>query len=609
MLALGIGATTAMFTVVDSVLLRALPYANPAELVEIWETFPHWHGRPVLDAQWNRIPLSYAEYRRVGGLTDVLESVGAASWQSEVSLTGLGDPLTVSVAHGSASLLPLLGLRPALGRWFLPGEDGPGARQIAVIPDALWRGRYGAAPILGQPIRLDDRPFTIVGVLPAGFQFGSVSIFGQGADAAAVWTPLGAWPDDLAENSQRYEVLARLRPGTTSVAVRAAIAAAIRADRAPAQHDARLVSRREAEDGAIQAPLLELFAAVAVLLLITCGNLAALLLGEAPAREREIRTRLAIGAQPARMVRQLVTEAVLLSAGGTALGVALAAALARSLLSRAPVTLPRADTVAFNGRSAAFAVGITVAVAVAMGIAPALSLARTSLRVTAGSRTVSDRRRLQHGLLAVQVALSSALLVVAGLLVRTLATERAMPLGFTASHLLTVSLNLNRSPSADAPALDALLQRLLARLAALPGVEAITTTSNPPIAGPGGQWAINPDPTGQLTLGSPTAQHDEVWPNFFQVVQIPILDGRPLAETDRPGGPLVAVINETLARDFWPHEAAVGKSFLAPNGGKRLVVGVAADIRERGAAQWPCLRSMRVPDSIRRRHRRCCSGR
>ena len=299
MLALGIGAVTAMFTVVDGVLLRALPYPVPARVVTIWQTFPHWRGHPELDAQWNRIALSYQEYARVAALDRAFESVGAAYWRHGLRLTAPGDPAEVAVARGSASLLPLLGIRPALGRWFLPGEEGAGAPALAVIPYAMWQERFGGSiAAIGAAVTVEDRRFEIVGVLPAEFPLTSLSPFATDADRQAIWTPLGAWSGDLEEGSQNYEVVARLRSGVVVAAVEAEVAAIVRGQRNPAQHDARVIPRQSAETAGVRSSLLLLFAAVALLLAITCGNLAALLLGEAALREREIRTRLALGADP-----------------------------------------------------------------------------------------------------------------------------------------------------------------------------------------------------------------------------------------------------------------------------------------------------------------------
>jgi len=425
------------------VLVRALPYPAPGRVVTVWQTFPHWRGHPELGAQWDRISLSYQEYTRVAALDRDFESVAAAYWRDGLRLTAPGDPVEVAIARGSASLLPLLGIQPALGRWFLPGEEGAGAPALAVIPYGLWQSRFGGSTTaIGATVTLEDRPFEIVGVLPVDFPLTSLSPFAKDADRQAIWTPLGAWTGDLVENSQNYEVIARLRPGVAIAAVEAEVASIVQAGRNPAQRDARVLPRQSAETAGVRSSLLLLFAAVALLLGITCGNLAALLLGEAALREREIRTRLAIGASVGRIIRQVLTEHALLSAIGAAAALPLAATLTRALLSLSPATLPRADFIAFDWRAAAFAIVAATAATLALGAAPAIVMARTRLSASsAGTRAVSARGRLQHTLIAAQVALSTVLLIAAGLLARTLVIEQQTHVGFNSSRLLTVSLN------------------------------------------------------------------------------------------------------------------------------------------------------------------------
>jgi putative ABC transport system permease protein len=591
MLSLGIGAATAMFTVVDTVLLQGPPYPAAGRLVSIWETFPHWRGRPVLDGMWDRIALSYSEYESVAALNERFEGVAAACWRPEARLTGIGDPAEVSVARGSATLLPLLGARMELGRWFLPGEQGPAAPRVAVLPYTLWTSRFGRDPhVLGRTIDLDDTVFIVIGVLPMDFAFTSLSPFAREADRTAIWTPMGAWSGDLVEHSQNFEVIARLRPGVAMEPTRADVARVIRGDRDPTQHDARLLGRQEAETGGVKAPLVALFAAVAILLAITCANLAALLLGEAAGREAEVRTRMALGATVRRVVTQLLTESALLALLGAALGIPLAIGLTKAMLALAPVGLPRAQSITLGWRALVFSLGAAVAASVAFGVTPALSLGRLGHQTHAGgNRSVTGRRRIQHGLIAIQIGLSMVLLVGAGLLTRTLAVQAEVPPGFDARNLLTVSVNasLHSQDPADRGEAQRFYDAVLAAIGGLPSVVTVTATSNIPIAGRGGQWAISPDPAVKLSLASPNAQHDEVLPGYFVTMRIPMLAGRALSDDDRAGAPLVAVVNETMARQFWPREAAIGRPFLAPNGGVRTVVGIVADIREQGLGREP----------------------
>lgn len=591
MLALGIGCATASFSVLDAVVLRTLPYRDPGALVTIWQTFPHWRGQPGLDATWNRIALSYQEYQDVAELRDDFRETGAAYWRDEVRLTGAGDPVSVAVALGSPSLLPLLGFQTAIGRWFLPGEQGPSAPQVAVLPYRLWIDRFGGrSSAIGQTLDLDGRPFAIVGVLPPDFPFMSLSPYARAADRDAIWTPIGSRPNDLTAHSQNYEVVAHLQPGISLEHARQDAAIAIREGRSPAQHDATVLPRQTAEVGNVTPPLTALMAAVLALVIVTCGNLAALVLGDGANRASEIRTRLAVGARTFDIVTQLVMEGALVATAGSVFGLGFAAALTKGLLSLAPFHLPHAEQVAINGDVLAAALVIAFGATLAVGLIPALMTAQDGQTSLLASRTTTRHRsRLQGALLVAQIALSTVLLLASGLLDRTLAFEGETPPGFATARRLAITLNVssadvNRSGTGGP---QAFYDELTTRLAALPGVKHVTTTSNLPIGGSGGQWAFEPNPARRLSLTSPSVQHDEVLPGYFASMGIPLLAGRPLEDSDRAGTPLVAVVNETMARTFWPTERAIDKQFLAPNGGVRTIVGVVADIRERGLGRAP----------------------
>jgi putative ABC transport system permease protein len=574
MMALGIGTTTAMFTVVHGVLWRQLPYAEPGRLVTIWQTFPHWRGQPVLDGQWDRIGLSFSEYRRVAALTHRFESVAAAYWRHPARLRSEPATVEISIARGSASLLPTLGVRPVLGRWFLPGEEGAGAPQIAVLSHTTWMTRFGGdASVLGRAIVMNDRPFSVVGVLPPDFSFVSLSPFVVPEFADAIWTPIGSWPGDLTEGSQNYEVIARVRADQPLRVVRDEVAQRLRGSRSAAQRDARLVPRLHAETGAARRPLLALFGAVVILLAIACGNLSILLLGDAMSRLPEVRTRLALGASRWRITRQLFAEASVLSAGAAALGSPLAWWLTRALVAAAPFDVPRGDSLAADWRALAVAAGLASASAIVCALAPALAIVRRSDLDQPQRGVTRTSGWLEHTLVAGQVALALVLVTGLGLMYRSARGEERVGLGFDPDRLLTATIN-----SAPQPFYDALVERVRA----MPGVEGVTTTSNTPIAGGGGLWSISLDTSQKLSAGSPTAQHDEVLPNFFEQMRIPVLAGRSLDTRDVAGAPLAAVVNESMARQMWPGVSAIGKQFLAPNGGPRVVVGICADVREAG---------------------------
>ena len=315
-----------------------------------------------------------------------------------------------------------------------------------------------------------------------------------------------------------------------------------------------------------------------MLLVVSCANVAALLLGEAAGRENEVRLRLALGARPSRIVGQLVIETGVLSVAGAATGLPLALMLTRGLVMLAPFNLPRAGGIAPDWRALVLAIALTAGCALACGLAPAVSLLRSHPSARpGGQRTATPGRRIaQHALIGMQTALSVVLVIATGLLVRTLAIEQRVPIGFDADRLLTVSMT--RAP-------QDFYDRLVEQARLLPGVLAVTTTSNLPIAGRGGQWSVGLEPDLTLSLSSPSAQHDEVLPNFFEMMRIPVRAGRALDASDTREIPTAAVVNETMARALWPRTSALGQRFRAPNGGIRTVVGIAADVREAGLAR------------------------
>lgn len=358
--------------------------------------------------------------------------------------------------------------------------------------------------------------------------------------------------------------------------------------RDPEKRDARLVTRIEAETGRSRAPLLTLFAAATLLLAITCATLAALLLGEASRRSIEMRTRLALGAPPGRLVRQLLTESVLLAVVGAVLAVPVSAALVTGLLSVSPDRLPREATIATGWATLGFAWTTALVTGVLCGLAPARLFGRRAPAMAAGDRAVTrSRARGQRWMIAIETALSMVLIVAAGLLWRSLVNEQRVAPGFVTTPVLTVSIAAPSSGTGRTPVSFGFFARVIEAVRALPGVEDVTATSSVPLGGYDGQWAVSPDPSVKLSNSSPSAQHEAVEPGYFEAMRIPLVEGRTLDDGDSPERPRVAVVNRTMARQLWKGQSVVGRQFLAPNGGVRTIVGVVEDIRHRSLLSPP----------------------
>lgn len=590
-LALGMGASTAMFSVADRLLFAALPYRDPGQLVTIWQTAPEWRGKPILGQGWDRLPIPYPSYRELADSGRTLSGVAAVYWAPDARLTADGETAEIPIASGSASLLPLLGVQPELGRWFLPGEEGAGAPPLVVLSHALWSTKFGADPrVLGRSIELDDAPYTVIGILPRDFRFRSVGQAARATDIRASWVPIGAGRRPrLQANSDDYEVIGRLHFGVKPAQAADEAARLMLRNRDPKLHGARIVDRKEAESGDLRSTVLGMTLAVGVLLALTCLNFAVLLLGEGAAREREIATRMMLGAGRRRIIRQQLVESVVLSTVAGVVGIVVATVLVRFLVLAAPDRLARFAEVGVNWRSFGFAFGIAVAAGTAAGLIPALhTVSNPGTGARAGNRNTTARAgQLQRWLVSGQVALAMLLLVGGGLLTRSMLRQSAVHPGFRSDHLLLATIGL---PSSRYPApaqIDGYFTALTARIAGMPGVRTVSMTTSAPLADELGSWAINPTGETQLDFSSPTTGHQVVASNYFQTMQISLLAGRGLLPTDRDGAERVAIINEAMARHFWPDASPLGRRFFAPNGGLRTVVGVVANSHHVGLGRPP----------------------
>jgi putative ABC transport system permease protein len=549
-LSLGIGANTAIFSVVHAALLRPLPYERPDELVMIWER----NLSRGLD-QSQASPVTYCDWREQKHLFDKI----AGWWYPQVNLTDTGgEPQRVRTIDVTDGFFDTLGARPIIGRGFQSGEDRPGGERLAVIGNELWRSRYSSDPnILGKAITLDGRSYSVIGVMPPGFDY---------PNATEVWTPLGWDPRQHSRNARFFEVVARLKPGVTPQQAQAemnALSNRIAQENPQSNKDwgAAVVSLRDQLVGDFRLALLVLSGAVGMVLLIACANVANLLLARAGGREKEVAIRLAIGATRGRLLRQLLTESVLLALLGGAIGLLIAAWGADVLLKLNPVEIPRLDHLAVNAPILAFTLGVSLLTGLIFGVVPALHASRPDLNSAlkeGGRESQTGGGRIRGALVVAEVAIAMALLLGAGLLLKSFVQLQRVDAGFNPANILTFNLQLPFSSYRDYRQVSELYSALIARLKALPGVQSADAAGFLPLEG---GW-----PTKLLIQGrppvqgeEPVAQHRPVTEGYFQTMGIPLLRGRRFDERDQPDAPGVMIVNEAFQRRYFPSEDPVGK--------------------------------------------------
>ena len=551
MLALGIGANTAIFSIVNGVLLRPLPFADSDRIVVLHETFRNGWGSVsapnYLDwKKQNRALDSMAVYR-TGGL----------------NLTGRLTPQRLDSAEVSEGFFEVFGVHPVIGRLFRENEWKPGGPDVAVISDSVWRTAFGGDPgIVGRTIQLSGTSYEVVGIVAEELSYP--------ADTR-VWLPDRlATPFARNRDTHFYSAVARLKPGVTLEQARADLARVARGleQQYPDTNRERGVRVTPLLEQAVAhvRPALEiLFAAVGFVLLIACANVADLLLARAVARRREMAVRAALGADRARIVRQLLTESALLAAGGAAMGLAVGYAALAALPALLPEgTLPRAGSITLDTRVLLFTLAAGLLTALLFGLAPALAASRvdpqSSLQHGAGRATESRGvSRLRSGLMAAEVALAALLLVGGGLLIRTLGALLHVDPGFEPTHVETAEIFLPKMIPAEVPKNLERVDQMTARLAGLPGVEAASTTILLPLSGYNinGDVRIEGRPS-NVPPGTQVAEMRFVGPEFFRVFQIPVLRGREFTARDKPGAPQVAIVNRQMARHYWGQGSAIG---------------------------------------------------
>ena len=558
-LALGLGANTAIFSVVQAVLLDPLPYREADRLVMLF------HSYPKLDLE--RASVSAYGFRRYEREAKSFATMAAATgWRAPQNLTGAGEPLRVRTLAVTARYFDVLGERAAHGRTFVEGEDQPGREKVVVLAQGLFRDRFGAEPgVVGSKISLDGEPYRVVGVMPAGFGDGQLD----------VWIPLAFPPDILSIDeltSEFLTVIARLAPGVSfeqAKAEMATISGQLLTEvpdlREPGWH-VRLDPMAEIVVGDVKPALLVLLGAVGLVLAIACANVANLLLARGASRQREIAVRAALGAGRGRIVRQLLGESVLLALAGGALGLVVAFWGVRLLERGLPEHLAAVD-VGIDLPVLGFALAISVATGLLFGLAPALQLSRPRLASElTGTRSSAGPRRhlLRAALVASEVALSLTLLVCAGLLIRSFSRLQEVDPGFATDGVLTFRVALPEARYGEDHQILAFWDRLLERLGSLPGVQTAGAVSGLPLSGFLGTASYTLEDR-QTADGEPSPHGSPrvASPGYFAAMGIPLLQGRLFTEADREEAPPVALIDQSVARRYWPdggpHGSPIGK--------------------------------------------------
>jgi predicted permease len=583
-LGLGIGAATAMFSVVEGVLLADVQYRDPDRLMSIWQRLEGRSGY----TEAGEIRLQYRQYRALREQTTAFEGVAvyAADW-GESTLSGGSRPELVNVGATTASLLPVLGIAPSLGRWFLPDEEGEGAgdrAMVTVMSHDTWTRRFAAErDVLGESVIINGFTYTVVGVLPPGFRMQWLSASLTGADDPGprdFWVPVGSAEWGESPGSTMWEAIGRLAEGVTLEEASTETGAILEESWPSQRPSALILPRREEENRGLGSPIFLLFGATGLLLLIACGNVAALSLGEMHGRMQEVATRTAIGAGRSRIFRQLMTESVLLGIGGSALG-ALVAVVGTGVLVELAPPIPRIDQVHANPSVLAFAALLGTLAGVVFGLAPALMASREGVGITlrSGSRAGSRRRAaFGRAVLVGEITLTVMLLVAGGLLARSISQLLTVPLGFDPRDLATVEVGLpdSRYGWDLRPAAWNFVDEVVREMEAIPGAEAVSAANILPFPDSPSEWAayLSPEDTSYLM-----PELYSVAPGYLGFMGIPILEGRGLLSSDDAEAPPVTVVNQRLARALWGDRSPVGQAMIYPMGSV-TVVGVAADVRQ-----------------------------
>jgi putative ABC transport system permease protein len=586
-LALGIGANTAIFSVINSILFRPLAYHDPDRLVTINHDYPKINLKASVSA------IGYTHYR---DHARSFESVAALTGGS-FNLTGVGDPERLNASPVTHNFFSTLGVKAVQGRVFLPEEDQPGRNKVVVLSHDFWQRRFGGDPgLVNKNITLNDESYTVVGIMPPIFQFGRE--MGQVVD---LWTPIAFTPEQLNFNRLTFEnlfVIARLKPGVTIQQAQAeldTIASNLRQQYMPGADRSNwgLTTQffRELVVGDIRLALWMLMGAVSLVLLIACANVANLLLARASDRQKEIAIRTALGAGRWRVVRQLLTESVLLSVSGGAIGLLLAWWGISALVKVNEVQIPRANEIGLDWLVLAFALGVSLLTGILFGLVPALQVSKTDLHETLkeGGRTGASGARgwIRGALVVVEMAMALMLLIGAGLLIRSFWHLQKVNPGFAPHNVLTMSLALPQTKYREPVQRTNFYKEALQRIRSLPGVQSAGATSILPMSGNNSSGSFRIE--GREVPQGQSLPHGDRWAattDYFSTMKIPIIRGRYFDDRDTMDSQPVAIIDETMARKYWPNEDPLGKRISFQGGQNnpiwREIVGLVGHVKHKG---------------------------
>jgi putative ABC transport system permease protein len=594
-LAIGIGANTAIFSVINAILLRPLPFRTPEQLVMLWVTPPPTQQG---DDKYPAPGADVIDWRNQNGVFEAMAAF--QSWSYD--LTGTGSPQRLDAVKASASFFQLLGVPAAEGRTFDPNEDRPGSEHVAVISYGLWRQRFGADPkVLGQTITLDGESFVVIGVMPEWFDFPEGRAMPaplQFRPKPQLWTPLVL--DETDRNTFNLCVIGRLKQGVTLSQAQSDLSAI--ASRIDQQYRGSLglgidvIPLQQQMVGDVRITLLILVGAVAIVLLIACANVANLLLSNSVRRRKELAIRAAIGAGRGRLIRQMITESVLLALMGGILGLILASWGINILLVINPGNIPRLEGVGLDIKVLAFTFTISLLAGIFCALVPTLQVTKTDLAALLkgeqrGATKGVQVTRIRHLLVVSQVGLALALLIGASLLIKSLLLLNQVELGFKPDNVLSLLVDPPEFKYPGDPPKIEFFTRILHRIENLPDIKAAGIVTNLPLSG--AAMSVSFEIDGRPVASSheaPRADYTRVSRGFFAAMGIPLLKGRTFTEMDNDRSPGVVVINETMAKRHWADQDPLGKSLFLTRRGKRVrreIVGVAGDVRRASLSDMP----------------------
>ena len=587
-LALGVAANTVIFTVMNATTLKPLPFPEPNRLVFVWETFDKSGDTNIISAP------NYWDFARQNHVFENIAIFDSAGRGYNLAPTGESrEPEQVSGLRVSSSFFPVLGVNPILGRNFLPEEEELGRSHVVILSYGLWKRRYGAdRSIVGKPIRIDGEDFTVIGVMPSDFRWQ----FWSGS--RQLWVPVGYTQTDKGRNDNSFLCIARIKPGVTITQARAEMASigiglSRQYPKELTNMSATVESMADVEMGGVRTMMLTLFAAVGFILLIACVNVANLLLARGAVRQKEFALRRALGAGGIRIMRQVLTESVLLALLGGGLGLALAAWSATALPSVLPaefqmLPMRSLDTLPLDRRVFTFALLVSCLTGILFGLIPAFHTIRgdfTEPLKEGGRGTGAGRSRLRHALVASEVALALVVLCGAGLMIASLSRLLGVDPGFDPNNVITMQMSLPQEIIYNGPPDHPQFCRALdEHVSAIPGVVAAGAVAHLPMMGNAGRSFLiegRPDPGPGNRTG---ASYSVACPNYFRALGIPLLEGREFTQQDSLGAQNVIVINQAMAHKYWPNEDPVGRAiYLGDMSGPRLtIVGVAGNIHQTG---------------------------